>query len=102
MNRRPHDLCWFGDKIANAVLFPFGRCRIRVDDWPHENVDGILARIKERQGVFEREEIPLFLIRRIYFRVGVDRVTLTFLDDDDVFLSGPKTLVRDLASRIAA
>ena len=88
------------DRIANAILFAFGRCRVGLAN--NEETEHVLAAIKTRGGKFARENYIGFDTRNIYFRLGKCRITMTVMDDGDVFVSGPKQLVGELTAQIAA
>jgi hypothetical protein len=89
-----------GDKIVNAVLFPFGRCRVKLDEWPHTQLDRAVAAIKAQGWKFDREHFPNFEIHDVWFRLGKQRIRLTIVDFGNAYLWGSRRLVRNLAAQI--
>jgi hypothetical protein len=90
----------FGDKTVNAILFPFGRCRVRLGDWPDNKVDRAIAAIRNNGGVAEGEGGMPTAVDVYYFRIGKRRISLSVFDYGQSYLLGPKKLVQKIAAEI--
>jgi hypothetical protein len=88
------------NRIVNAIFFAFGRCRVRLAN--NEQMERVLAAIKSCGGKFVDENYIGFDTRIVYFRPGKRRITMTIMDDGDVFVSGSRQLVGELTAQIAA
>jgi hypothetical protein len=89
------------DKIVNAALAPFGRCRVKLGEWPENKLDFILAAIKEKGGVPDGEG-GLLGFDEWYFRLPGGRIKLSVIEYGETYLWGPKRLVRELAPQTSA
>jgi len=90
------------DKIVNAVLFPFGQCRVELGDWPDTNVNRTLAAIQKLGGKPDGEGGMPTAVDIYHFRIGGRRVSLSIFEYGKAYLLGPKKLVRELVAQIAA
>jgi hypothetical protein len=85
------------DKIVNLTLSPFGRCRVKLRDWPEDNVSRIIAAIKQKGGIADGTG-GMIGFDEYYFRLPGGRVKLTVIEYGEAYLWGRKRLVRELVS----
>ena len=89
------------DKIVNAVLFPFGRCRIKIEEDSPISLESILAVIKQKGGVRDGDRgLPGF--DEWYFRLPGGRIKLTVIEYGEMYLWGPKHLIREFVSQFCS
>ena len=89
------------DKIVNAALFPFGRCRVQLGDWPDYRVNEVLDTIREKGGSLVGEGGAFPGIDDYYFRLPGGGLKITVFEYGEAYLYGPKRLVRELTEPIA-
>ena len=102
MRRSAHDIETWAERLVNAVLRPFGRCRVKLGEWSDDSAKRVLALIKAKGGQLVGEDGMPTAVDNYHFRIGRQRITLSIWEYGSVLLSGPIQLVRELAAQIAA
>jgi hypothetical protein len=102
MKRSAHDIDARAERLVNAVLRPFGRCRLKLGEWSDDSAKKVIAAIKAKGGQLVGEDGMPTAVDNCHFRIGKQRITLSVWEYGSVLLSGPTQLVRELAAQIAA